>query len=421
MKLLLILLSVMTWTVTSKNNVTGEGEWPYDIEVAYANTYNKGQVRQGDTATLVLGKLGGITVEKIEVYVRSIASAGAGTFSLSLNGQTVATKSGTFRDWFGAYDNENYHALSLLSTKRDGVDRLSISLVGTTNSLYIEKYVITYAPVPARTVTLMKGAAVYATMSEESGMQGVTLPELPDSAEWKFVGWSAMELWTVYSLPTFYPANQKFYPSEDCTLWALYRFDDTPEMVYMTEPQTGDYMYVNRESGMALTGVPDNNGRMARAITDVLDENQRYRVRFVGTDTAYITHVKTGTPIGYLGTKMAAAASPWQVYHQNDETIFYATIKGKTYVLWLNIHDTSLQYHYAGLMEATPVNSPLALRVPREASGETIYTCHPEGGMDIVEVEADGEGRMTKGIWSFPFGPYRLIIQDGKKYLMLKE
>lgn len=414
MKLLLILLSVMTWTVTSKSSVTGDGEWPYDIDVAYANTYNKGQVRQGDTATLSLGNLGSITVEQIEVYVRSIAAAGAGTFSVVANGQTVATKSGTFKDWFGAYDNDNYHALRLLNQARSGVNELSISLVGTTNSLFIEKYVITYTPLPARTVTLRKGSAVYTTITEEGSMQGIVLPQLPDTAEWKFIGWSATELWTVNETPAFYEANTKFYPKEDCTLWALYLFDDTPETVYVSELQMGDYMYVNRESGMALRGVPEN-GRMASAITDVLDESQRYHVQFSGTDTAYITHVKTGTPIGYSGTKMVAAASPWLVYHQNDETIFYATIKGKTYVLWLNIYDSG--DYYAGLMEATPVNSPLALQVPRQASGEKTYTCHPEGGMDIVDVQAD---ERTTGRWSFPFGPYQLLIQDGKKYLIVK-
>lgn len=416
MKLLWILLSVMTWTVTSKNSVTGDGEWPFDIEVAYANTYNKGQVRANDTATLSLGHLGGITIEQIEVYVRSIASAGAGTFSVIANGQTVATKSGTFKDWFGAYDNENYHALSLLTAPLDRVGELTVSLEGTANSLYIEKYVITYTPLPARTVTLRKGKAVYTSLTEEQGMAGVTLPVLPDTAEWKFVGWSETEIWTAEEAPVFYPANEKFYPAEDCTLWALYLFDDTPETVYVSELQTGEYMYVNRQADLALSGVPED-GRMTPAAADVLSENQRYQVTFASADTAYITHVKTGTPIGYSGTKMAAAASPWLVYHQDEETLFYAIIKQKTYVLWLNVWDPKTQTTSAGLQEANPANSPMALRVPRQASGEILYTCHPEGGMDIVDVKADGAGK--NGEWSFPFGPYQLIIKDGKKYLQV--
>ena len=89
----------------------------------------------------------------------------------------------------------------------------------------------------------------------------------------------------------------------------------------------------------------------------------------------------------------------------------------KTYVLWLNIYDIVTTGCYTGLQEANPANSPMALRVPRQASGEVLYTCHPEGGMDIVDVKAAGEG--TNGEWSFPFGPYQLIIKDGKKYLQV--
>ena len=147
MRLLLVLLAMMTWTVESKNSVSlsDDSLVPYDIEVSYANTGRKGDVTANDTATLVLGHLEGIPINSIEVYVKSNKASGAGTFTVTADGQTVATKSGSFQEWFGGYDNESYHALSLLNSPQNDVDELKISLVGIANSLHIEKYVITYS------------------------------------------------------------------------------------------------------------------------------------------------------------------------------------------------------------------------------------------------------------------------------------
>lgn len=413
MKYLIILLTMMTWTVQDKRTVSGDGQWPYDIEVTYANTYQSGDVRQGDTAVLTLGNLGGIALETIEVYVKSNKSSGAGIFSVYADGRLISSKSGSFRDWFGGYDNENYHALTLPGGRADGVQQLEISLVGTTNSLHIEKYVINYTPCPARTVTLMKGNGVYTSLTEESGMQGVILPLLPDTAEWQFVGWAEQEVEREQSLPDIYEANAKFYPEEDCTLWAVYKYDDRPEEVYVSNLQSGEYMYVNRELNIALTGVPDSYGRMAYSIADILDDKQHYYFHFVSSDTAYITHVKTGTPIGHSGTKLVASASPWLVYHEGEQTLFYTIVNQKTYVFWLNVYASG--NIYAGLLDANLGPSPVALRVPRRGSGEMFYTSHPERGLDIEEVEIRNGG--ARGRWMFPFGPYKLIIQDGKKYL----
>ena len=123
---------------------------------------------------------------------------------------------------------------------------------------------------------------------------------------------------------------------------------------------------------------------MSWNITDVHDENQYYTISFASPDTAYITHSKTGNPIGYAGTKMAIKPSPWLVYHQGDETLFYAVIDAKNYVLWLNIFDGHANY-YAGLLQANPMDSPMAL-LPSHRRGALRYSCHPERlmGTDLI-------------------------------------
>ena len=155
MKLLLILLSVMSFTVQTKTTVSVDGATPSNMEVEYSNTYQKGDVRKDDVAALMLRELGGIAVEKVVAYVRSNASGGAGNFEVRANGYTVGQKSGTFKDWTGAYDSQNYHAITLVSGSVANVYSLTIQLIGTANSLHIEKFVVTYGDSPAKSVALI--------------------------------------------------------------------------------------------------------------------------------------------------------------------------------------------------------------------------------------------------------------------------
>ena len=414
MKLLLVLLAVMTWTVESKNSVSlsDDSTVPYDIEVGYANTYNKGQVRANDTATLVLSHMEGITINGIEVYVKSNKTGGAGTFTIAANGQTVATKTGSFEEWFGAYDNASYHALSFINRPINNVHMLTISLVGIANSLHIEKYVITYAPRPAYTVTLMAGNRVYDTMTEEAGMQGVVLPSLPDTANWQFIGWSETEIWSSYEAPTLHHSNNKFYPEADCTLWATYQWNSTPEQVYMTVPESANYMYINTLAEVAITGVP-SEGELLIQPMNPENENQWYAVTFnAAGDSATIQHLLTGEYVGYERDQLAATQSVWSVYHNEEQTVLYMTYNAQKYVLFPNILANAL-YKTENIASApTALMTQIALPCCEE------ITSHPEGqGIEEVRgerLEVRGERVLMH------LGNYDLIIIDGQKYLIRK-
>lgn len=414
MNLLLIILSVMTLTVETKSTVSVDAASvvPAGMEARYTNTGSKGSVTGKDTATLTLSRLGGITIEAVEVYVKSNKNNGAGVFTVYIDGETVATKSGSLKNWVGKFDNMNCHAVSLLNRSYADVEECVVSLVGTENSLHIEKYVLTWSPRPARTVTLQIGAEEYNQMTEETGMAGVLLPRLEDKDAWKFYGWSETEFWTTYTLPQIYAPSARYYPADDCILWAVYRYEDSPETTYMTEAQSGEYMYVNTAADLALTGVPVD-GRMSNAFVDDEDEQLLYRIDFSSAEAATITHVATNTPIGFSGTNLAAKASLWSVYHEGTRTVFYTVINGKNYVLWHNCRD-SYAAIYAGLQQtSTPLSQvPTVLQIPRN-SHEQAYTCHPECGVGIEEVKEDG----PKGAWILHLGNYKLHIKDGKKYI----
>ena len=419
----MILSAVMTWTVQSKSSVQGSGELPAGVTAEYDCTYQKGTVRAGDVATLALTGIAGIEVQQIDYYLRSNKSSGAGTITVTADGTLLATKSGSLRDWCGTYDADNYHAVMAWQGSRLISESLVLQLGGSTNSLYIERFVITYLPAPPEppaptyTVTLTDGNQLYATLTESSGGAGVLLPALPNRAYWRFVGWSERDLGTIDEQPSLHYAGNRFYPTGNDSLWAVYQYAEMQgEKPFVEELISGVYMYVNRGLNVALRGVPAD-GRMTSAAVDAYDDNQHYQITFVGTDTAYISHVPTGTPIGYsvASRTMAAQASPWLVYHSGDQTIFYTVIGGKNYVLWLNVYDTQTRDNYAGLLQANPGVSPMGLQDTMMPTELYAFTTHPEWALGIDETqEAASAERIIR------FGNYEIHIQNGHKKLYLR-
>ena len=413
MNLLLVLLTVMTFTVESWNSVSMDGQWPYDIEVAYNCSYQKGQVRAGDVATLTLSELGGIVVEKIEASVRSNKEAGSGTFTVLANGEAVSTKSGTLQNWIGKFDNVNYHPISLLTSSVPNVQTLTIQLTGTTSSLYIEKYVITYGPAPSHTVTLMNGDELYETIEEEASGQGILLPSLPSLEHWQFRGWTKTKYeQDVAELSSLYPSGTKFYPGEDMTLWAVYEYQAEPH-VYETDLVSGEYLYINTYDQRAMAGTP-YNGKMGVLLADIENTNQWYTVTFnTQRDSATIDYTATNIHIGYSGTKLAVKQSKWAVFHEGEKTAFYTTINGKTYMLFPGYDNGDGEY--TGLVQVSDITqTPTALRSAIPETQETRYSCFPERLEPIENTEAETHEIMV------PFGIYELHIQNGHKRLKLK-
>lgn len=414
---LLVLLSIMTFTVENKNTVSvdGDGVLPYNMEVVYDCSYQKGQVRAGDVATLTLGELGGIVVEKIEVSVRSNKEAGAGTFTVQANGETVSTKSGTLMNWIGKYDKEYYHPISLLTSSVQNVQTLTIQLTGTTSSLFIEKYEITYGNGPARTVTLMKGDELYETIEEDASGQGILLPTLASLDHWQFVGWTKTKYeQEVAELSSLYPSGTKFYPGEDMTLWAVYEYQAEPH-VYETELVSGEYLYVNTYDQKAMTGVPEN-GKMGVLLANIENPNQWYTVTFnTQRDSATIDYTATNIHIGFSGIKLVEKRTPfwWAVFHEGEKTAFYTTINGKTYMIYPG-YDSG-DGEYTGLVQVNDVTqTPTALRSAIPETQKTRYSCFPERLEPIENTEAETHEIMV------PFGIYEMHIQNGHKRLKIR-
>lgn len=407
-----IVAMTMIWTVQSKSAVSSDGDMPGGCNAEYNCSYQKGTVRAGDEAVLTLSGLNGITVEKVEVYMRSNKTGGAGTVTLTMNQQTVSELTGTFRDWTGAYDNTDYHPITLFAGQQANVSGMTISVTGTANSLYIEKYVIAYQPAQAYTVTLMAGNQEFGRMTEASGGAGVLLPAVDDYDKWKFVGWSQTEFWLSHTMPEYIHAGETFFPHEDMTLWAMWGEQDAQDSGYQTEIHSGEYLYANRVTGMALAGVP-SNGRMTAMPIDKKDANQVYDIDLSDNQTATIQHVASGTYIGYSGKELAPGKKEWLVHHEGDQTLFYIEESGKKYVLWLNVWDTKTQSEYTGLQLTSNLESPMGLLLPQADDDEPTYTCHPEAE-DNTLTQASANETVV------PFGLYEIHVRNGEKHVRLR-
>lgn len=411
----------MTWTVESKNVVKGSGEIPTGAAATYACTYQKGTVRAGDEAELRLTGLERETIQSVDVWVKSNKTAGAGVFTVSADRAAIASKSGSLKDWVGQYDNTNYHRVNLWSGSMINKDEWIIDLSGTENSLYIDRYEITYQPAPRYTVRLMNGGTLMEEVTETQGGAGVLLPTLNDVDKWSFMGWCDQEFWCTNTMPEVALGGTRFYPETDRTLWAMYVYEEG-EKGAVTELSDGDYLYVNTTNHTALSGTP-NEEKMAFSAVNAYDEQLYYTMVFsANRDTVYVTHKLTNTPIGYNAqAKMAAVRSPWRVYHNGEQTVLYTTIGAKTYVLWLNVQDIHDQaYFYAGLKLTSNIASATMMQLLYPAgTEEPVYTCHPESGLGI-ELTEEGWNESEKE-QVVQIGIYQLHIKNGKKYIKLSK
>lgn len=416
MKILLVLLSaMMTFTVDSKSKVTADGTWPYSMSASYACTYQKGDVRANDTATLKVSGLDGITIEKVDIYLKSNKDKGAGSITMSADGTEFYHVEGTYKDWFGAYNNTDYQAKGWSGEK--SVNDLTIQVIGTTNSLHIEKYEITWNSTPVvYDVKLMDGTDSVTTLHGDK----VDLPVMEDKDDWHFVGWSAVEYYETQDVGIeIYTGVYK--PSADVTLWAIYRYEKPLEQRIVTDLQNGLYLYVDMSSGRAMDGGVAN-GEAGSNVIDVTNAMQWYQVTFDsnGMATIQLMFVYGEEYIGFNGTSLANIASKWQVYHDGQKTAFYTTVGEKTYILYPSALASDMTTFVTGLQLVRDITlTKTVLLEPDTEDTMTIYTCHPEYGMGI-EQTSEGKNELT-GEWVIPFGNYELIIHDGRKELRLRE
>lgn len=138
---------VSTKSVSSTDALEG-------TEATFVNTYStKDQLTSGNSATLTLTGYAGYKITDVVLSMHSNSSKGAGSLSITAGNENLAGLSSTnFNKWYGnntfgttyrdvkvTLTNDNY-------TIQTG-ENVVITITGTTNSLYIASYKITFAKV----------------------------------------------------------------------------------------------------------------------------------------------------------------------------------------------------------------------------------------------------------------------------------
>ncbi len=425
MKILLILLSVVTFTIESKDKVSLSGDaWPYDIQVSYACSYQAGQVRANDTATLRLGGLENVQIESVQLYMRSNKTAGAGIIKITADGENLYTQSGTYIDWFGAYDNSNYQPIGWTGKKKLNDGTLVVEVAGTTNSLYIEKYEVTWTQPAsvAYNVTLMT-EGVAEVLRETAPESGVKLPIKPNKNGLYFTGWTLEEINNTGNQPYMLSPGVWYYPKKDMTLWAVWSNVKEPTWTKHSVPEDG--FYVMDLLGYTLAGTISGGTVPMVDNSEMVYESNLYEIHFNTTDsTCTIRNYGAEENTGYIGfnderNALLARESAWTYLMLPDSTwYFIAKEEGdRTWMLFKKdyYHAEAWLSHY-GNAHATTGGGWELYQLPNP-SVKRHWTSHPS--VDAIEV-VNGERLMENGEWIIPFGIYDLIIKDGKKYLRIR-
>ncbi|MBR6017425.1 MAG: hypothetical protein IK073_02245 [Paludibacteraceae bacterium] len=335
-----ILLGIlMTFTVETKSSVSISGAQPVGMQTAYSCSYQKGDIREGDTATLRLSGLEDIRIEAVRLYLRSNKDKGAGQLTITADDLQLYTLSGTYKDWFGAYDNSEYQALGWSGACTLDEGFLTVQLVGTANSLHIQRYEIEYTQPALRpyTVTLMTNDEPE-TLTESAPGSGVLLPMREDRGEWYFAGWAENELTEPVDLqPVLLPADSRYFPKKDITLWAVWTDLPYPTWQRQTHPESG--YYVLALGNYVLSGIV-SGGRMALSDDAYIYTSDIYYLDFQLEDTTCTIRCY-GALDSYVGYNAAANTltddcSPWKARMLADSTwLFIAREDGdKWWVLY---------------------------------------------------------------------------------------
>lgn len=143
-------LTSATYTVSSTSAVTKTGTAPATSSASYSQTYStKEQITSGNSATLTLSGYTGKVITGITLNMHSNGDRGAGSFTASVGNDPIASTSGKFDTW---YDNTSFGTtnrdvtVTLTNSSRivgSGED-VTLTIQGTTNSLYIHSFTITY-------------------------------------------------------------------------------------------------------------------------------------------------------------------------------------------------------------------------------------------------------------------------------------
>jgi len=412
-------------TITAYNQVELSGSAAIGVEATFENTHHsKGNITAGNKATMTMSNIWEGAIVGIDFYVKSNSKSGAGSLRASLDGTTIyEIPESSYATWNDTGFSTDYLRFASPDCYWEVTpeSQLVCEIEATENSLGWEKVVVWLAEYEQGPETFTvnfcwwdnEGKPCTTALIEPSAGQGISLPDCETSTlwadgEWHFVGWSKEEIKGKYtSQPPYHAAGDKYYPTNNETLYALYSFSpQTPNIMQTTDFQSGEYALVWNlldASYMAQGEVTEHTLRTFACSLSTTEEERyrletsyvpvgcRYQLAFRG-DSLQIRHVSSGTYIGHSGTKLAARDSWWKWTEALNHSLLLAYDADETNttarVLWRSLAENVVYGEVVKLQLTTDYEFLLLFDVsdvPTTAPS-TKWTCTPFGAQAIETV-----------------------------------
>lgn len=230
----MVLGQTVTYTVSTTTAVVSAGTLPSGSSAVYAQTFNTAkQLTSGTNAKLTLAGYAGKRITGITLEMRSNTSSGKGSFSVVAGSTTIAriadnafNSSAWYGSWSTSYVDVNVSPTAYsIATGQNVV----LTIAATANSLYIQKFTITYENATTTNYTLTYDAnggtgTAPAAVSNASGTS-IALPSTTlTRSGYSFSGWNTNSTGngTNYAI-----AENYTMPSDDSTLFARWAYTVT--------------------------------------------------------------------------------------------------------------------------------------------------------------------------------------------------
>lgn len=281
--------NTVTYTVISKDELRVTGDEPIGSMAEYSQSANSGRIGQmtdGNHTLLTLYGYQGLKIRSVTLKMRSNKSSGAGLLEMMVNDEMVWTIEPAYFSedaWHGSYSDSfvpiQHYFENPIKVAQSGV--ISIIIESLENSLYIQSYTFDYY-IPATqpcTVSFYTGTeTVLEPITEEYLESGILLPELTSAIDdWFFRGWSMTPVIDIdIAVPYLMNPHERFMPSENCTLYAVYSNYATERigLVQDTMYVSGDYILSSAFDKCMAYGGLNRDKRITTVPLDLEDTDE---------------------------------------------------------------------------------------------------------------------------------------------------
>ncbi|MCQ2347087.1 MAG: hypothetical protein MJZ92_04075 [Paludibacteraceae bacterium] len=440
-----ILLSIVTFTVSSRTSIDISGDMPKGAEVECvqsATTGTKTQLTQGNSMTFNFLNWQGQEIQRISLEMKSNKKSGAGWLTFSVNNSIAwEIKNASFASsvWHGNFSEEWVEVSQSFSPALVcETDKMQLVVEATSNSLYVASVSIEYkrsAPTPYTVDFVTNTGNTIESITEQEEGSGIVLPPNSwENADWHFVGWTKSPVEDTKLQPDYLPAGTTIYPQQNQTFYALYQSADAQEGRWqLLQPQSGKYLIGCALSIVAYGGVEDAQiatieasirysqntfGEKQWCLLSTPGESQAYGITFLTDSTATIQHIESEQFIWHnKQNHLSASYGEWNYRLTEDSTwlFYYRSISdGKMYALYPYVENLDDPFVFR-LEHLGNFQSGGILLFPYNKKA-TQYTSYPLGHQeDVHQTLAQPQGEFI-----VPFGIYEIHIIDGKKSLRLR-